>query len=163
MSENTQANAKNMPLMIHSQYVKDISFENPNAPQTLLPGRKGPEIDVNINMGMREIEDEKMKNLYEVTLILAATAKREDTTYFLAEVQYCALVSLQDVPEQQHHPMLLIETPKIMFPFARQILADLTSNGGYPPLLLNPIDFQSMYMERFAKELSETKPNGQAA
>lgn len=154
--------AKGMPLMIHTQYIKDMSFENPNAPETLLPGRKSPEMDMNINLGVREVEDEKLDNLYEVTLVLSAKAEREGKTYFLAEIQYAALASLSGVPEKQHHPMLFIEVPRIMFPFARQILADITAAGGYPPLLINPVDFHGMYVERFAKDLNESK-NGKAA
>ena len=156
--------AKGMPLIVHAQYIKDLSFENPNAPHTLLPGQKGPEMDININLGAREIEDEKLKDLYEVTLMLTATAKKEDKVYFLAELQYGALVSVQGLPENQHHPMLFIEVPKLMFPFAREILSNLTASGGYPPLLLNPVDFHSMYVERFARELKENAAqNGKAA
>ena len=160
--------AKAAPVVIHAQYVKDISFENPNAPHTLRAGSGGPEMDVNINLGAKEIEDENTKDLYEVTLMLSATAKKDGKTYFLAEIQYGALVALSSLAENQHHPMLFIEVPRMMFPFARQILGDVTAQGGYPPLLLNPVDFQAMYMERFAKELQEggdinPKKNGKAA
>ncbi len=172
MSNSEQDNeniisAKPAPVVIHAQYLKDVSFENPNAPETLKQGKGGPDMDVNINLSAREIEEESMKDLYEVTLMLSATAKREDTTYFLAEIQYAALVALSGLPEKQHHPMLFIEVPRMMFPFARQILGDLTAQGGYPPLLLNPVDFQAMYIERFAKELEDSKDiskaNGKAA
>jgi preprotein translocase subunit SecB len=155
--------AKGLPLVIHAQYIKDVSFENPNAPTTLMPGRAGPEMDININLGAREIEDDKQKDLYEVTLMLSATAKKDELVYFIAEVQYCALASLNGVPHNQHHPMLFIEVPKLMFPFARQILSDLSAQGGYPPLLLNPVDFHAMYVERFAKELKDPASNGAAA
>jgi len=159
--------AKPMPLIVHAQYVKDVSFENPNSPQTLIAGKGGPEMDVNINIALREIEDEKLQDLYEVSLMLSATAKKEDTVYFIAEIQYAALVSINEVPENQHHPLLFIEVPKLMFPFARQILSDMTASGGYPPLLLNPVDFQAMYIERFADELKkggdQAEKNGKAA
>ena len=157
--------AKAAPIMIHAQYVKDLSFENPNAPHTLRSGSGGPEMDININLGAKEIEDENMSGLYEVTLMLSATAKKGDQVYFIAEIQYAALVGMKDVPEAQRHPMLFIEVPRQMFPFARQILAEVTGNGGYPPLLLNPVDFQGMYIERFAKDLEESKArsNGKAA
>jgi preprotein translocase subunit SecB len=149
--------------MIHAQYVKDLSFENPNAPHTLKTGRGGPDMDVNINLTAKEIEDESMSDLYEVTLMLSATAKKEDTVYFIAEIEYGALVSLKGAPENQHHPMLFIEIPRMMFPFARQILGEVTGNGGFPPLLLNPVDFQGMYIERFAKDLEISQQNGKAA
>ncbi|MCB9964833.1 MAG: protein-export chaperone SecB [Rhodospirillales bacterium] len=155
--------AKPAPVTIHAQYLKDVSFENPNAPETLKTGKSGPEMDVNINLGAREVPEENIPDLYEVTLMLSATAKKDDKVYFIAEIQYAALVSLSGLPEQQHHPMLFIEVPRMMFPFARQILGDLTGNGGYPPLLLNPVDFQGMYLERFAKDLEDSKKNGKAA
>ncbi len=166
--DNDIVDAKAAPVVIHAQYLKDISFENPNAPQSLKSGQAGPEMDVNINISAREIEEGDMKDLYEVTLILSATAKKEDKTYFLAEIQYGALVALAGLPEKQHHPMLFIEVPRMMFPFARQILGDVTAQGGYPPLLLNPVDFQAMYMDRFAKDLETSgeitpKKNGKAA
>ncbi len=164
-NENLSATAA--PLIVHAQYIKDLSFENPNAPQTLMPGAKGPEMDININLGVREIKDEQIKDLYEVMLTLTAKAMREETAVFVAEISYGALTSLQDVPEKQQHPMLFIEVPKIIFPFARQVLSDLTASGGYPPLLLNPVDFHAMYVERFAKELQagngKAEANGKAA
>lgn len=161
--------AKSAPVVVHAQYIKDLSFENPNAPYSLRAGTVGPDMDVNINLGAKEIEDEKAPGLYEVTLMLSATAKKEDKVYFIAEVQYAALVSLAGLKENQHHPMLFIEVPRIMFPFARQILGDVTGQGGYPPLLLNPVDFQAMYIERFADELKAEhgddapQTNGKAA
>ena len=172
MSEETKnddnVEAKAAPVVIHAQYLKDFSFENPNAPFSLRSTQGGPEMDINVNLGAKEIEDDKLEDLYEVTLTLSATAQKDDKTYFLAEIQYGALTSLSGLPENQHHPMLFIEVPRMMFPFARQILSDATAQGGYPPLLLNPIDFQAMYLERFKKELEESgtvtpKQNGKAA
>lgn len=148
--------AKAAPVQIHTQYVKDLSFENPNAPDTLRAGQggqTGPQMDININLDARPIEDKDIKSLYEVVLTLSATAKRDKTTVFLAELQYGIVASLENVPEDQHHPVLLIEVPRMAFPFARQILADATAAGGYPPLLLNPVDFHAMYLDRFKDEL----------
>ncbi len=143
---------QNLPVMIHAQYVKDISFENPNAPRSLRGGQDAPKMDININLDVRNVEDPQIKSLYEVVLTLSARAERQDYTVFIAELQYAVTVSLPNVPEQQHHPLLLIEVPKAAFPFARKILADLTQDGGYPPLLVGPIDFYGMYMSRFAKD-----------
>ena len=152
---------QSMPLHIHTQYVKDISFENPNAPHSfrLAPGEKPqqPEMDININLESREIKDPTASDLYEVVLILQVNAKNKNShdngkTVFLAEIQYGVLASLAGVPKEQHHPVLLIELPRIVFPYARQILSDLTAAGGYPPLMLNPIDFQAMYLDRFGKK-----------
>jgi preprotein translocase subunit SecB len=144
-----------MPVIIHAQYVKDISFENPNAPETLRPGQGGPEMDVNINMDAKKMESAETENLYEVVLSLAASAKRADKAVFLADIQYGAVVSLPGVDTEHHHPLLLVEVPKTLFPFARQLLAELTQSGGYPPLLLNPVDFRALYIERFVTPQSE--------
>ncbi|NCC22779.1 MAG: protein-export chaperone SecB [Alphaproteobacteria bacterium] len=145
-------NGPQVPVVIHAQYVKDISFENPNAPETLRPGQGSPEMDININMDARKLETEETDNLYEVVLSLSAKAARNEKTVFLAEIHYGSIVSLPGVPQDTHHPVLLIEVPKTLFPFARQLLAELTQSGGYPPLLLNPVDFRALYMEQFVKE-----------
>lgn len=155
-----QANiqAQDLPITIHAQYVRDLSFENPLAPNSMRAGLTMPEMNVNIGMDARSIEDKEIKNLYEVALTVSAAAKRDDETVFIAELVYGVTVSIGDVvPEDQHHPLLLIEIPRIAFPFARQILATLTSQGGYPPLLLTPVDFQALYMERFKKEIEESR------
>ncbi len=109
-------------------------------------------------MDAREIPSDKIKDLYEVALTISATATREDQTVFIAEVNYGVTVSVaEEVPQDSHHPLLLIEIPRMAFPFARQIMANMTSQGGYPPLLLTPVDFQALYMERFKKEIEEAR------
>ncbi len=143
---------QNLPIAIHAQYVRDISFENPHAPNSLRAGQEGPRMDINIAMDLRKIEDGKIANMYEVVLKVSAKAQRKDYTVYVAEVEYGMAVSMQNIPEAQHHPLLLIEVPKLGFPFVRQILADLTQNGGFPPLLLGPVDFYSMYLNQFGKK-----------
>jgi preprotein translocase subunit SecB len=154
MPPNTDpvAPVQNLPLIVHAQYVKDSSFENPNSPHSLRPGQEPPKMDVSINLDAHPLQDEQIGNLYEVVLKLSARATRKDYPVFVAELHYGITVSLPDVPESQHHPMLLIEVPKIAFPFARKILADLTQDGGYPPLLVSPVDFYGMYMSRFGRK-----------
>ncbi|MFP4313081.1 MAG: protein-export chaperone SecB [Alphaproteobacteria bacterium] len=144
----------NLPIVIHAQYIKDMSFENPNTPASLRGNGKAPEMDVNIGMDARKLDDKEMPFLYEVALNVRAEAKNEGNVVFIAELQYGITVSLNDVPEDQHHPLLLIEIPRMAFPYARQILSDLTVQGGYPPLLLNPVDFQALYMDRFKDEIA---------
>ena len=146
---------KSLPVMIHAQYIKDMSFENPLAPDSLRVGQNKPEMDIDISMESTPIEDDKIKNLYEVVLNLSATAKREGEVAFIAELAYGVTVSLGDLPEDQHHPFLLIEVPRQAVPFARQILGTITQQGGYAPLLLNPVDFQAMYMQRFGKKQND--------
>lgn len=153
-----------MPLTILTQYVRDISFENPNAPDSLRAGQTAPELDVNIGMDARKIPDGEMKNLYEVVLNAKAEAKRGDKIIFIAEVQYAMVVSVSEiVPEENHHPLLLIEIPRMAFPFVRQILADLTTQGGYPPLLLGLVDFQALYMQRFGAEIEKYRKEVESA
>ena len=149
-----------MPINIHAQYIRDLSFENPLAPHSLR-GEKQPEMDINIGMDARDLEDDKIENLYEVVLNVRATAKDGEQTLFIAEVQYGITVSLNNVPEDQHHPLLLIEIPRLAFPYVRQILTDVTSQSGFPPLMLAPFDFHSMYVERFKDELEASQKEAQ--
>ncbi|MDD3020142.1 MAG: protein-export chaperone SecB [Alphaproteobacteria bacterium] len=142
----------NLPVMVHAQYVKDASFENPGAPHSLKGGQDQPKMDVNITLDAKSLEDPQVKSLYEVSIRLSARAFRGDQTIYIAEVLYGAAVSMPSVAEEHHHPLLLVEIPKLVFPFARKVLADLIQDGGYPPLLLGPVDFAAMYLERFAKK-----------
>ncbi len=160
--EEERVQAQDMPVTIHAQYVRDISFENPNAPESLKPSPEAPEMDINIGMDARKLEDQNIPNLFEVVLNVQASAMRQKDPIFIAELQYGATVSIGDeVPEDNHHPLLLIEIPRMIFPFVRQIMSDLTVQGGYPPLLLNPVDFHALYMKRFGAELeaAEKKAN----
>ena len=152
----------NMPIVIHAQYIKDLSFENPNTPESLRGAGGAPEMDVNIGMDARKIASQEEDNLYEVALNVRAEAKRQGESVFIAELQYAMTVSLNNVPQDQHHPLLLIEIPRMAFPYARQILSDLTTQGGYPPLLLNPVDFHALYLDRFKDEIAAAQ-NKQAA
>lgn len=143
----------NLPIVIHTQYIKDLSFENPNAPESLRAGQtEKPSLDVNIMLDARKIEDEQLTALYEVVMTVRASSKRGDRTDFIAEVAYAAAVSLNDVPEDKHHPLLFIEIPRQLFPFVRLIISNVTQGGGYVPLALNPVDFGAMYKSRFAAD-----------
>lgn len=156
--------AQDMPITVHAQYIRDLSFENPHAPDALRASAGAPEINVNIGMDARDLEDKNTKNLYEVALNIQATAKRGDDTIFIAELIYGITVEIgESVPEEQHHPLLLIEIPRLAFPFARQIIATLTSQGGFPPLLVNPVDFHALYLERFKNEIEESQKQSQKA
>lgn len=150
MSDTAPIRAQNLPIVVHAQYIKDVSFENPGTPASLRPTSSTPAMDVGINLEARAIPDDKIKSLYEVNLQLRVKATRDGASLFLASVDYGIAVSLADIPDNQHHPILLIEVPKLAFPFARQVLAELVAGGGYPPLLLTPVDFGAMYMEQFA-------------
>lgn len=141
-----------LPVVIHAQYLKDLSFESPNSPAVFKRGLKQPEMDMNFNLDARKIEDEDNPQLYETTMRLNISAKRDGTTCFLIECVYGALVSLaKDVDPAHIRPMLFVEVPQILFPFARQIVASASQSGGFPPLLLNPVDFRSMYVAHYAE------------
>lgn len=132
------------PLVINMQYVKDFSFENPNAPQSLVAGQ--PQVELQVNVGARGLAE----NVFEVTLSLTATAKHDEQTAFITELVYAGVFTLTGVPEEHVHPMLMIECPRLLFPFARNIMADATREGGFPPLFLQPLDFIDLYRRQVA-------------
>jgi preprotein translocase subunit SecB len=129
-----------------SQYVKDLSFENPNAP-AVYQWQSQPEIDVQFNIGSQQLNDE----VYEVALKVDITARAEGNTAFAVELLYAGLFALRNIPNEQLQPFLLAEAPRLLFPFARRVIADCVRDGGFPPLMLDPIDFASLYMQRAAQ------------
>lgn len=150
----TASKLETAPFMVHAQYVRDLSFENPSAPKSLMPGQAIPHTDVQVNLDSTKIPEIRADAVsYEVTLHINATAKRGDETVFVTELLYAVICSLSTaVPEEHHHPLLMIEVPKLAFPFARQILADVTQQGGFPPMLLSPVDFEGLYRDQVAAQ-----------
>jgi preprotein translocase subunit SecB len=134
------------PVQVHAQYLKDFSFENPNAPDSLRPGGKG-ELDVNIVLDAEKINDETNPDLYEAGLTLTVKSTRDGKVLFISEIVYAALVTVKGVPQQHIRSILYIDVPQMLFPFARQIVSNAVTSGGFPPLLLNPIDFRGMYAD----------------
>lgn len=149
---NAQGAAPQYGMMVHTQYVKDFSFENPNAPESYsYKGASTPNMDANINMHAKALDGEQ--NLYEIVLEVSAQATREGKTMFLAEISYGIVASVnENVPEQHRHPLLLIEGPKLAFPFVRQMLANAIQDGGYPPLLLQPVNFEELYKQQYLEQ-----------
>ncbi len=144
--EHLNVTATPVAVNVHAQYVKDFSFENPNAPDSLRPGGQ-PQMDVNIVLDANKINDPENPNLFESALSLTVKSTRDDQIMFIAEISYAAVVSLQNVPEDQVKPILYIDIPQMLFPFARQIVAGAVADGGFPPLLLKPVDFRGMYQD----------------
>lgn len=144
--------AEGIPLTIHAQYVRDISFENPKAPHALRRGLPAPKTRVQFGIDARRLEEKGLENMFEVMLTVNAETHRDGETVFITEVQYGSTVSMDGVPEEQRHPLLFIEVPRLAFPFVRQIIYNLSIQGGYPPLLLTPVNFHQLYLERFGKE-----------
>ena len=128
---------------IISQYMKDLSVENPNAPD-VYQWEVQPNIDVQFNIGSNQISDE----VHEVELKIEVTAKAEQGVAFGVELLYCGLLGIRNVPEEQSHPFLFAEAPRLLFPFARAIIADAVRDAGFQPLMLEPIDFTGLYMQQ---------------
>ena len=131
-------------VLINAQYVKDLSFENPRAPQSLLQTQAQPEVQIGVDVKAQTIA----AGLYEVQLTIHADAKSGADRVFLVELVYCGIVTAQNVPEANLGPILLVETPRILFPFARAIIANATREGGFMPLLLRPIDFADLLRQQ---------------
>lgn len=144
------------PVQVHAQYVKDFSFENPNAPASFRPSNARPELDVNIMIDAVKIEEDGNPHLYETTLTLTIKSMREGKALFISEILYSALVSLKEMPGEHIRAILYVEVPQMLFPFARQIVANAVTNGGFPPLLLNPVDFRGMYQSTANNKIAAT-------
>lgn len=142
-----------------TQYVKDLSVENPNAPESY-NWQAQPEIDVQVNIGSRPMSDE----VHEVELKLVVTARTDDGVAFAVELAYCGLFGLRNLPEDTAHQFLFAEGPRLIFPFARRILSDAVRDAGYPAFMLDPIDFHVLYAQQraAATEMAETQPAGEA-
>ena len=141
-----------------SQYVKDLSFENPNAP-AIYQNQTAPQIDVQFNIGSGQVGED----VYEVVLKIEVRAQAETQVAFLVDLSYAGLFGLRNVPEDQIDPFLLGEAPRVLFPFARRVLADAVRDGGFPPLLLEPIDFGGIYMAQRAQADEQlSQPVGEA-
>ncbi|OLP54022.1 protein-export chaperone SecB [Rhizobium rhizosphaerae] len=149
MSETNGNGAAQSPsLNILAQYVKDLSFENPGAPRSLQARDKAPSININVNVNANPLSETE----FDVILTLNAVATEGDRTIFNAELAYGGVFRVTGFPQEHMLPLLFIECPRLLFPFARQIIADATRNGGFPPLMIDPIDFAEMFTQRMAEE-----------
>ena len=140
-------------LIVNAQYIKDLSFENPRAPQSLTQQGTAPNVDINVDVNAQPLNPET----YEVVLTINAGAKINNEALFILELVYGAVVTVRNVPRDMLPPVLLVETPRLMFPFARAIVADATQNGGFPPLMINPIDFTEL-LRRNAEQAGAPPP-----
>ena len=126
-----------------SQYVKDMSFENPNAP-AVYQWQSAPQLDVQFNIGADGVGDESVRSELKIDV----TSKADEGTAFVVELPYAGLFGIRNIPDDQLQPFFLAEAPRILFPFARRVIADAVRDGGFPPLLLEPIDFHGLYMQQ---------------
>ena len=138
---------------ILAQYVKDLSFENPGAPLSLQARDKAPSININVNVNANPLGESD----FDVQLALNADDKDGDKILFVAELVYGGVFRITGFPQEHMLPLLFIECPRLVFPFARQIIADVTRNGGFPPLMIDPIDFAQMFSQRMAEEQAKAQ------
>ncbi|MGO9816470.1 MAG: protein-export chaperone SecB [Acidocella sp.] len=154
MSEQATAPAQ-PPLVVNIQYTKDLSFEVPNAPGIFATLRSAPHVNINLDVQVRRLED--AHTVFEVTLAVRAegttqaNGEEKPTVVFIADLSYAGVFTLNNIPENQQEPILLVECPRLLFPFARNILADVTREGGLPPVMLGPIDFVGLWQQRRAQ------------
>ena len=152
------ATAENMPsLSILVQYSKDFSFENPNAPQSLMQQQQPPQIGIQINVNPKQMSNTD----FEVELKLEGKAEHGGNVVFAFDLNYAGVFRLTNIPQENLGPLLMIECPRLLFPFAREIISTAISNGGFPPLMLNPIDFVGLYQRKLA-EMQAAQPATQA-
>ena len=157
MSDTTQATQPAQPLVVNIQYVKDLSFEVPGAPQIFTTLRAQPQVAINLDVQARRVQDGQP--VFEVSLVIKAEASdpnaptnggTQTPPVFVAELTYAGVFTLNGLPDNAVEPVLLVECPRILFPFARNILSDVTRDGGFPPVLLQPIDFVALWQSRRA-------------
>ena len=154
--DNAGPSAQGPAIRVLAQFIRDLSFENPRAPDSLRSTQGQPAIDLGVEMNARGRPD----GLFEVDLKLMATAARENEAVFHLELVYGGLFSISGVAEADIEPVLLVEAPRYLFPYARRIVSEMTSEGGFPPFLLEPLDFASIYAQRKAQAAQQ--PIGQA-
>lgn len=134
-------------LNVLAQYVKDLSFENPNAPGSLMQQQQQPAINIQINVNATPLSDSDI----EVVLKLEGQADQDGKVLFAFDLTYAGIFRIQGVPQESLHPVVMIECPRLLFPFAREIIAAAVRNGGYPPLMLDPVDFVGLYRQRMGE------------
>lgn len=147
LNQDAGAQGQGPGMNVLGQYVKDFSFENPNAPKSLQPRQQQPSINININVNAEPVGE----NQFEVSLIMNAKAGSDADLLFNIELTYAGVFRIHNVPEEHLHPFVFIECPRMLFPFARQIVADAARNGGFPPLMVDPVDFATLYRHNVAQ------------
>ena len=132
-------------IAVNAQYIKDLSFENPRSPKSLIVTKTPPKIDIGFNLNVDRFEKD---NMYEVAFSITAKASHEGQPLFVVELVYAGLFTMKNLKETEIEPALLVYCPNILFPYARRIVSDTVRDGGFPPLMLEPIDFAKLYIER---------------
>ena len=145
-------------LIVNAQYIKDFSFENPRAPQSLVQPTTQPSVDINVDVKAQNLGPE----VFEVILTINVSARAQDEPVFLVELAYGTVVTVKNAPAEILAQLILVETPRIAFPFARAIIENATRDGGFPPLMINPIDFAELLHRQQAENQAISSPGGAA-
>lgn len=140
-------NAPMPSINVMAQYIKDLSFENPNAPNSLGEMSQSPSVNIKFNVNAKPLSNTD----FEVELLVEGRAEHQQKVIFGVELIYSGIFRIMNVPPEVVQQVVLIECPRILFPFARQIIADAVRNGGFPPLMIDPVDFAGLYRERYAQ------------
>ena len=148
-------NAAAPQLNILAQYIKDLSFENPNAPNSLITQDQQPQINIQINVTANGVAE----NDFEVALTIEGKAEGGNGVLFAFDLVYAGVFRIVNVPQDSMHPFIMIECPRLLFPFAREIIASAVRNGGFPPLMLDPVDFVGLYRQNMARQAEQIKPS----
>ena len=147
MAEPEKPQAAGPSFSVRAQYVKDLSFENPHAPQSLFSNSARPTIDVAVDLKAQKLQDDT----YEVVMHMSVRASTDQNTIFLIELVYGGIFQISGIPAEHLERVLLVECPFVMFPFVRRVISDVSRDGGFPPLLLEPIDFNQLYMQNMQR------------
>ena len=147
--------ADNRPTIgLINQYIKDLSVENPNAPKSF-QWNDQPRVDVQVNIASEQVNEE----IHEVELKMTARADGENGPVYIVELSYCGLVGIRNVPEEHSHAFLFAETPRLLFPYARAIISDAVRDAGFPPLMLDPMDFGALYQQQLQARAAQQGDN----
>ncbi|HWV50976.1 protein-export chaperone SecB [Pseudorhodoplanes sp.] len=141
-------------LNVLAQYVKDFSFENPNAPRSLQPSNQQPQINIQINVNASPLQSD-----FEIDLKIEGKAEIGNSILFAFDLVYGGVFRIQNVPQESIHPVLMIECPRLLFPFAREIIASAVRNGGFPPLYIDPVDFVGLYRQKLSEQTGQQQPS----
>ena len=153
-----EAQQNQAQLSVLGQYIKDFSFENPNAPRSLAPSQTQPAINIQINVGVQQLGETD----YEISLKLEGKAESSGTLLFAFDLTFAGVFRVLNVPQQTLQPLVMIECPRLLFPFAREIIATSVRNGGFPPLLIDPVDFVALYRQKMAQMQPQAAQPGTA-
>lgn len=136
-------------ISVNAQYIKDLSFENPGAPSSLASLTRSPNIDLTLDLNISHLPEE---DFFEVELSIEAKASHEKQTLFIVDLKYAGVFNLINIPEEQKQVLLAVHCPAMIFPFARKIIADITQDGGFQPLMIDPIDFGVLYHKKMSEQ-----------